>query len=75
MMTEDEARTKWCPFVRAREMSDDVASNRYWDGTMGPQHRCIASECMAWYSGGLKFTDEREGDTAKVGYCGLAWNT
>jgi hypothetical protein len=33
MMTEDEAKTKWCPYKRGE----------LYDGT-----RCIASACMAW---------------------------
>lgn len=62
MLTEDQARTKWCPHVR--ELMDDAASaNRDYKGGLGNiAARCIASECMAW---------RRENKPGR-GYCGLA---
>jgi hypothetical protein len=60
MMTEEEAKTKWCPFMRTPH-------------ALGPTaNRCIASECMAWrkwtpyYSTIEPYVDEGKG------YCGLA---
>ncbi len=61
-MTEDEAKTKWCPFVRAiGAVSDDAAANRWpadpdgesddsfgLDSSGQPHALCIASQCMAW---------------------------
>lgn len=41
MMTEDEARKKWCPHVRHPQFGN----TQDLQGT-----RCIASECMAWRS-------------------------
>lgn len=74
-MTEDEAKTKWCPFVRLC-VKGASAGNRY-----GTQHttienpsecRCIGSQCMAWRvskpsvpKGSLTFN--RTGKTCKVG--------
>lgn len=42
-MTEDEAKTKWCPFTRVGEQASGAAENRP-DGS----YNCIASGCMAW---------------------------
>ena len=60
-MTENEAKTKWCPMVnRAGDRG-----NRTADGvTMG---RCVASGCMMWRT-------TLHGTEGKVyeGYCGLA---
>lgn len=60
-MTEDEARTKWCPFARAAEpqrfgdngpMAPVAAVNRGSDAlrdpSWSPNVLCIASACMAW---------------------------
>ncbi len=42
-MTEDEAKSKWCPYTRV----GDKAVNRYFDDF--PSHSyCIGSACMAW---------------------------
>lgn len=58
-MTEDEAMTKWCPFVRLADRTTaslEFAYNRRHisddddalDATCDPPLRCIASYCMAW---------------------------
>ena len=54
MMTEQEARQKWCPMARvAVEISEGgstlshVATCNRHDGAH-PIARCIASGCMAW---------------------------
>jgi hypothetical protein len=56
-MTEDEARTKWCPFARCLTTIDNdgnpialTAINRAAGDVAGSL--CIASACMAW-----RFTD------------------
>lgn len=47
-MTEDEAKTKWCPFVRV----DSTASNRvaFDEFSANDDPCCIGSACMAWRS-------------------------
>lgn len=48
ILTEEEAKTKWCPHVRQSDGIGEVATNR-WDEDNNPAYaRCIASECMAW---------------------------
>ena len=48
MMTEEEAKKKWCPHVRL----GDSASNRWSTevnlGGIAPAQSCIGSGCMAW---------------------------
>lgn len=61
LLTEDEAKTKWCPFVRASiyEAADnDVSGNRA--GPLRESGGCIASACMAWRWGEPGFQTEFE---------------
>lgn len=43
LLTEEEAREKWCPFSRAQGTGAELSHNRP-DGS----YNCIASGCMAW---------------------------
>ena len=67
-MTEDEAKTKWCPMARVvvGTISESMAAcNRSIQGMppdLEAQTRCIASACMMW----------RPIDIGRGGYCGLA---
>ena len=48
-MTEEEARTKWCPHVRHTDSENDNTCNRA--GVIETPMRwnsCIASDCMMW---------------------------
>jgi len=60
MMTESEARTKWCPFVRFKsaETGSGPAFNRQTVPS-GADLNCIGSKCMAWRP-----------ESATHGYCG-----
>lgn len=72
MHTEDEAKTKWCPFARVafqyRVQAPDamIVPNRAENEA--PIGTCIASECMAW----RKKPRLSDGQPSLLGYCGLA---
>lgn len=67
-MTEDEARKKWCPFVRTG-LTAGMAVNRHVSDTPGgvegvwDETRCIASDCMMW-----RWKDAEKDN----GFCGLS---
>ena len=68
-MTEQEARTKWCPMVR-------IGRNRYISlpDILSDKCKCIASGCMMWrwvpageYIDGDRLVHQWRTD----GYCGI----
>jgi hypothetical protein len=70
MMTEEQAKEKWCPFARVAGISSRGAINR--DDKSGEPDvcaRCIASDCMAWRSDGIEAHDD---EVVHYGHCGLA---
>lgn len=74
MMTEDEAKTKWCPHVRLTlgESGTDVSWNRIFqnDGSITARGcNCIASQCMSWRS---VVNPHPNCSGIPHGYCGLA---
>ena len=70
MMTEDEARTKWCPMVRFHFSREAAYDNKpLVDGEPPPQETvalCIASDCMMW-----KPATRIQGAPGDKGDCGL----
>lgn len=67
-MTEEDAETKWCPFVRVDgdENGASTAPNRWPQDLVGTQsvenpfgvsNRCISSQCMAWRWAGYRAKD------------------
>lgn len=79
--TEDEARTKWCPFARAPFFTDAPgypAVNRQAAGGSDLSCSCVASLCMAWrwVHGDPKDAKSKGGimlpPSQWPGYCGLA---
>lgn len=85
MITEDEARTKWCPFanVYVPYQNTGAAGNRGLSKDKGMQAnegsaRCIASECMMWVATdnmpwplNQHPSDASEPVYKPAGYCGL----
>jgi hypothetical protein len=77
-MTEEEAKTKWCPFARTMGIDGDVimpAANRVFMFTGANKLTfphpemcaCIASKCMAW-----RWVISPEKAPNATGFCGLA---
>ena len=70
-MTEEEAKTKWCPFARAQTADTDAAPavNRTLRGGIDLGCHCIGSACMAW-----RWDDDLlpKPNSLSQGHCGLA---
>ena len=43
-MTEEEAKTKWCPFGRMRDAYGSFNRSTYDEGIT----KCLGSKCMMW---------------------------
>jgi hypothetical protein len=71
LLTETEAKTKWCPLVRAANVAEPSANaqSRNRDGSGGPSRSslCIASGCMFW-----RFEEHSDKRIDPRGYCGAA---
>lgn len=70
-MTEDEAKTKWCPMVRYSYAGNTgIANNERCN--RGEEHghvNCIGSACMMWRKSNPHW---EKCETIHNGYCGLA---
>lgn len=66
IVTEEEAKTKWCPEVRTG-LTAGMAVNHHISGDVHDETRCIASGCMMWR------WLHHPGDSEKpAGFCGKA---
>ncbi len=67
--TPEQAKIKWCPFVRFVIGPDDpielVCPNRGTQLIPGTLLNCIATDCMAW-------SCTQHDEEAELGCCGLA---
>jgi hypothetical protein len=71
-MTEDQAKTKWCPMVRFSIGEDDNNSCNNRD-ISGDVTKCIGSDCMMWRMKYVEQQDERNVSVLMPDYyCGLA---
>ena len=65
-MTEEEAKTKWCPHIRF-VVNASIIGNRFntFYAPYNKDCKCIASKCMMWLpANGFHRTGEQ-------GHCGL----
>ena len=65
-MTEEEAKTKWCPEAHRRTTvvvhKDQLLNKQEMEEAVN-RDNCIASDCMMW-----RWSNHR--DDCKIGYCG-----
>lgn len=79
-MTEGEAKTKWCPFVRYPCGYKAINRPTSAIGDDGNRGSCIGSECMAWrwkvtpqqVTEAWRDEPEHTRITSSDGFCGLA---
>ena len=72
-MTEEEAKTKWCPHKRIDSYEGNSNYNIHSNGGMAVVTNCIASDCMMWVAD-IDVTYKMEQATYKTldsGRCGL----
>ena len=67
ILTEAEAKTKWCRHVRTG-LTAGMAVNHHVGGDVHDETRCIATGCMAWR---WMYSPESE-EVEPRGYCGDA---
>lgn len=67
-MTEEQAKTKWCPMVRTGLVAGSMAVNHHVNGDVNDETRCIASGCMLWV---WKWEFENLDFSKTEGHCGL----
>ena len=76
LLTEEEARTKWCPHVR--DLNDESSGNTAYnfstkEGRNPEFARCIASDCTQWrWHCSPENVDVPEYGQKPTGYCGLS---
>lgn len=76
-MTEDEAKTKWCPVARVALPNGSACNRDFETPNLQESHpsfiaatRCIGSACMAWQYD-LTREEASNGYPAASGHCGL----
>ena len=72
MISDQVARTKWCPFVRID--SSNRKHNTMTDGFANSEkmYHCIAGDCMGWRQFHLSHMKGSSEGIVAHGYCGYA---
>lgn len=77
-VTEEEAKTKWCPFARVPVDAAGYAAGNRFDTKSSTAteyndlSRCIGSACMAWQWTEFNLSDFNEPALPVGGKCGLS---
>lgn len=71
LLTEQQAKSKWCPLARAESTrgSNAIPVNRSGNAP-DVDCLCIASGCMAWRSEAVTLDREGHSPERVLGYCG-----
>lgn len=79
MMTENEAKEKWCPYSIVHDRGAGINRTNDDDEPFDIQgNMCVASQCMAWRWVPDELQKFVQGETdmnlckGKIGYCGLS---
>ena len=59
IMTEEEAKTKWCPQVRYVVNASDCFMGNRFDHAFEEECKCIASDCAMWVWDRKPLTDDQ----------------
>ena len=73
-MTEEEAKTKWCPMARTSQGLGANGFNRIDEGKPSKDSFCMASDCMMWREQLIRIENTKS-ELIRIeehGYCGLA---
>lgn len=73
-MTEEEAKTKWCPMVRSNGSNATPLHTTgnpvlTWTRTQGSN--CIGSSCMMWRASMTEYPNGKDDEGVPTGDCGL----
>jgi hypothetical protein len=72
LISENVARTKWCPMVRID--NNNRLHNSLTDGFQNSEkmYHCIAGDCMGWRKFQLSHMKGTDEGVESHGYCGYA---
>jgi hypothetical protein len=73
-MNEEQAKTKWCPMIRATPsfVFEDEKCVEVFGTHSGTHVNCIGSACMMWRHDRSRTVRAHKKIIVEHGYCGLA---